>query len=137
MPGRSSGNTKRQSVFFFLLFVSDFVFSSLSVPFSPRSLSPFQLQLLMTGSGILLANISALTVHRLMESLPQLEARLCRCVFDERKAEGLPKPVKDQREMPESRRKIILNTTEKQSTSLSAAPNTTQNQSTPNIETPL
>jgi len=38
-----------------------------------RSLNPFLLQMLMTGSGILLANISALTVHRLMESPPQLD----------------------------------------------------------------
>ncbi|CAK8999420.1 unnamed protein product, partial [Durusdinium trenchii] len=37
------------------------------------SLNPFLLQMLMTGSGILLANISALTVHRLMESPPQLD----------------------------------------------------------------
>eukprot|EP00435_Cladocopium_sp_Y103_P004452 s1255_g1.t1 len=35
-------------------------------------LSPIQLQLLMTGAGVVVANVSALTVHRLMESFPQL-----------------------------------------------------------------
>ncbi|CAL1138472.1 unnamed protein product [Cladocopium goreaui] len=35
-------------------------------------LSPIQHQLLMTGAGVVVANVSAMTVHRLMESFPQL-----------------------------------------------------------------